>query len=332
MQLRFINTYERNPWYNLAVENAALEMLGEDEILFYLWQNQHTVVIGRGQNPWRECRVQLLEKEGGVLARRPSGGGAVYHDMGNLNFSLIVPARAYDLEKQLRVIIEACREIGLNVAFSGRNDILLDGAKFSGNAFRQTKNSFLHHGTLMVDVEMDRLSRYLMPPKAKLQAKGVASVRSRVCNLKDHRPDLTTDDLRELLFRAFEKVYEGEARVETLDDWDKATQNRIRELYLQYASWEWRFGQTMNFNVSLETRFPWGGMTLDLRLVRGHIEDLYVDTDAMDAEMSNHIRQAILGCHYGPEMIEALEKYAATLSSESGQQLHQVSEWVSDCL
>lgn len=332
MQLRLLNTYEWDPWYNLAVENAALEALGEEEILLYLWQNQHTVVIGRGQNPWRECRVQLLEEEGGALARRSSGGGAVYHDLGNLNFSLILPKGAYDLQKQLKVIYGACRQLGLNVAFSGRNDILLEGAKFSGNAFRQTARSFLHHGTLMVDVEMEKLSRYLAPPRAKLQAKGVTSVRSRVCNLKEYCPDLSTDALRPLLARAFEEVYGGTARVEALGDWDEAVQARIRELYREYASWDWRFGRTMNFNASLETRFPWGGMTIDLRLVRGHVEELYVDTDAMDAEMASHIRDAVLGVHYGPEIVKALHDCAATVQGEGGQQLHEVADWVGGCL
>lgn len=328
MKLRLINTYERNPWYNLAVENAALEKVGPEEVLLYLWQNQRTVVIGKGQNPWRECRVSLLDKEGGMLARRSSGGGAVYHDMGNLNFSFIAPKAHYDLEKQLKVIVEACRAVGIEALFSGRNDILVDGSKFSGNAFRNTSRSSLHHGTIMVNVDTSRLGRYLMPSEAKLEAKGVASVRSRVCNLTDYAPNLTTDAMRVLMAEAFADVYGGKVQEETLKDWDQATHKRIRELYGEYASWQWRFGQTMHFNASIATRFLWGGVALDMRLVGGVIDDVYVDTDAMDAEMSAYLQQAILGCHYGPELEKRLRACADKAAEESQPHIHQVADWI----
>lgn len=328
MKLRLINTYERNPWYNLAVENAALEAVGADEVLLYLWQNQRTVVIGKGQNPWRECRVQLLDKEGGLLARRSSGGGAVYHDMGNLNFSFIAGKDHYDLHKQLQVLVEACRAVGIEAAFSGRNDLLVEESKFSGNAFRNMNHASLHHGTIMVNVDVNCLGRYLMPSEAKLESKGVESVRSRVCNLSTYAPSLTTDGMRILMAEAFGRVYGGQVRVEVLDDWSLAVQKRIRELYVQYASWQWRFGQTMHFNASLETRFSWGGMALDMRLAGGMIDEVYVDTDCMEADMSDHIKSALLGGHYGPELPERLLARAAAAEGDCQQQIHQVAEWL----
>lgn len=128
-----------DPHRNLATEAYLTETVPEDTCILYLWQNRHTVVIGRNQNAWRECRTTLLEQEGGVLARRLSGGGAVYHDMGNLNFTFSLPTADYDLRRQQEVLVAACRRLGIPAECSGRNDILTGGRKFSGN-------SFYHHG------------------------------------------------------------------------------------------------------------------------------------------------------------------------------------------
>ena len=149
----------------------------------------------------------LLEAEGGHLARRLSGGGAVFHDLGNLNFTFLVPAEDYDVARQLAVIAEACRSLGIGTETSGRNDLLADGRKFSGNAFYQSGTNHYHHGTLLVDVDTERMGRYLSPSQAKLAAKGVSSVRSRVVNLRELRRDLTIPMLREALTGAFSQVY-----------------------------------------------------------------------------------------------------------------------------
>ena len=196
-----------NPYRNLAVEQYLLEHVPRDACILYLWQNRHTVVIGRNQNAWQECRTARLEADGGFLARRLSGGGAVFHDLGNLNFTFLVNKADYSVEKQLSVIVEACRSLGIPAERSGRNDVLTGGRKFSGNAFYEHQGRCYHHGTLLVDVDMEAMGRYLSPSTAKLQAKGVSSVRSRVVNLRELRRDLTIPMLREALTGAFSQVY-----------------------------------------------------------------------------------------------------------------------------
>ena len=177
-----------DPHRNLATEAYLTETVPEDTCILYLWQNRHTVVIGRNQNAWRECRTTLLEQEGGVLARRLSGGGAVYHDMGNLNFTFSLPTAAYDLRRQQEVLVAACRRLGIPAECSGRNDILTGGRKFSGNSFYHHGGRSFHNGTLLIDVDMEKLGRYLAPSQGKLESKGVASVRSRVVNLSQIQP------------------------------------------------------------------------------------------------------------------------------------------------
>ena len=294
-QLRIFESEGFDPHANLALEKHLMDITQPGMCLLYLWQNQNTVVIGRNQNAWLECRTSLLAEEGGVLARRLSGGGAVFHDLGNLNFTFIMCKEDYDLDKQLSVIQTACALAGIAAEKSGRNDLLAEGRKFSGNAFYQNRTHAYHHGTLMIDVDRDKLGRYLSPPKAKLEAKGVASVRSRVVNLKELNPDLTVQAMKEYMTTAFSTVYGMDAAQLQLTDEDMTEVARLRE---EYSSWEYLFGTPLPFSFQCEAHFPWGHIQLQLNAKEGIINGAKVYSDAMDWSLPQAVETALLGCRF----------------------------------
>lgn len=297
-KLRIFQGFGVNPHENLAIEKRLMDTTEPGVCTLYLWQNQNTVVIGKNQNAWVECRTTLLEQEGGKLARRLSGGGAVFHDVGNLNFTFTVRNEDYDLDRQLSVIARACAEAGIEVERSGRNDLIASGRKFSGNAFYHNSTHAYHHGTLMIDVDMDKLQRYLNPPKAKLEAKGVASVRSRVVNLTELSEGLTCDKMRSHMVKAFSEVYGLPAQEISLTDADKAA---VAALRAEYESWEFLFGTPLPFTFSCEEHFPWGNMHLQLQVKNGEVTGARAYTDAMDWGLGEGIAQALTGCRFTTE-------------------------------
>lgn len=321
----FIQTYTHNPWYNLAAEKYLADQIGEGEVILYLWQNEHTVVIGRNQNAIRECRAQLLEEEGGFLARRTTGGGAVYQDLGNLCFTFLASPEQYDLQKQLEVIQTACRKFGIETRFSGRNDVITeDGFKFSGNAFSKNSRCSIQHGTLMIDVDVSRLGRYLTPSREKMKAKGVKSVQSRVCNLKELNPEITVEAMRQALKESFFELY-GE--FEELDS-SVLENSEVQKTFETYSSWEWRYGKSPECETSYSHRFDWGEVEVWLKLHKMYISEITVYSDALDVELPRKLEQMLLNKRYDMADLE-LEKETAECTPEQKEKLRQVTEWLS---
>ncbi len=280
-----------NPYENLALEEYLLSQVPKDSVILYLWQNEHTVVIGRNQNPWTECRTALLSEDGGHLARRLSGGGAVYHDLGNLNFTFLCNEENHDLQKQLSVIQKAVSYCGIHAEFSGRNDLLADGRKFSGNAFYHSKGKAYHHGTLLVSSDTERLTKYLSPPKAKLESKGISSVRSRVVNLQSLSPALTCEAMKGHMVQAFAEVYGSQPASFTIGDWEE-----VLLLKTRYESDEWLFGKPFPFSCTLEGHLPFGNLQLQLSVEQGIITAMQCYTDAMDSELPDKLSAVLIGC------------------------------------
>ncbi len=322
----FIQTYTYNPWQNLAVEKYLSGRIKKGDIIFYLWQNDHTVVIGRNQNAIRECRAQLLEEEGGCLARRTTGGGAVYHDLGNLCFTFLASPEKYNLERQLKVIQHACRKFGVETHFSGRNDVITEeGFKFSGNAFSKTAQCRIQHGTLMVNVDMEQLGRYLTPSKEKMKAKGVKSVQSRVCNLKDLNPDVTTDGMRQALRESFEELYGGfeELDLAVLDN------QEVKDTYALYSSWEWRFGKSPECETSYRRRFDWGELEIYLKLNAMRISEIMVFSDMLDVELPGTIEKLLKGKRYDMADVD-LERDLPGGGEGQKRRIQEVIRWLAD--
>lgn len=306
-------TFDVNPYENLATEKYLLDRVRPGQCILYLWQNQNTVVIGKNQNPWVECRTTLLQEEGGLLARRLSGGGAVFHDVGNLNFTFLVSQEDYDLDKQLAVIQRACAFAGICAEKSGRNDLLAEGQKFSGNAFYQASGKAYHHGTLLIDVDMGKLSRYLSPPKAKLEAKGISSVRSRVVNLSQLSPELTCDTMRTFMKTAFAEVYGLEPEKLTIPNRDS-----IQALAEEYSSWEYVYGTPLPFTFQCEQKFSWGYVLIQLEVKNGVVLGAKVFSDAMDWNLPAQAEQALTNCRFTlPDLQQALSE---RLSDKSAAQ------------
>lgn len=300
--LLYYRTDNTVPFENLALEETLLHMAAPGQCILYLWQNRRTVVVGRNQDPFAECRVRTLEQDDGFLVRRLSGGGAVYHDMGNLNFTFLVRSQDYDVDRQLSVICRAVQCFGLDAQKTGRNDITVDGRKFSGNAFYKTGDCCYHHGTLLVDVDTGEMSRYLQVSQSKLASKGVASVRARVVNLKELAPEMTIDALAEALRAAFGEVYGLTPETLSPDDLDWDHILRRKEFF---ASDAWRFGARTACTDEAAERFSWGDLKLEYTVEGGRIRRLQLYSDGMEADFLADLPHILEGCEYASGALEA---------------------------
>ena len=280
IKLQIILGNQYNPYINLAVESNLLNNFLPNTVSLFLWKNKQTVVIGTNQNPYSECDTESLLNEGGFLARRRTGGGAVYHDLGNLNFSFVADKNIYDVKRQMQVIQKALLDFNLETEVSGRNDITYQGRKFSGNAFAKTKNQGLHHGTILIKTDSERLQKYLKVKPAKLHKHGVKSVASRVINLSEVA-DITSENIIPHLIRAFEDVYQGSATIISFDD--LCDENVIR-LSQHIGSDEYLFGKWKEFHTKKSATFDWGSIDLDIDIdeENGIIKDINIASDSLE--------------------------------------------------
>ncbi len=273
---RVFYSEKHDPTFNLAIEDYLLDIIEEDELILYLWQNEKTVVIGRNQNPWKECRLDLMKEEGIRLVRRGSGGGAVYHDLGNLNFTFVAKKKHYSVENQLSIILEAVRSFDIEADFSGRNDLLASGMKFSGNAFINEKKGSMHHGTLLVDVDMPSLGKYLSVSELKIKSKGVDSVKSRVVNLKALAEEMTIEMMKERVVSVFRERCDTDGMIHYAPD-DKIDKS-------PYDQKKWIFSESPQFEISLEEKFDWGLIEISATVRDGVIKEAGVYTDALHVD------------------------------------------------
>lgn len=295
MKLRIVVSPQTNPYINIAVENWLVAQPNDNVVTLYLWKNRRTVVIGQNQNPYAECNAERLIADGGYVMRRTTGGGAVYHDDGNLNFSFVASPELYDQAKHFDVICRTLKQYGIEAQVSGRNDMLADGRKFSGNAFSKGKNHWLHHGTLLIRGNFDDLSRYLRVKPSKLHKHGVSSVQSRVVNLSELEPSITSDNVVPHLVSAFEETYG--AKAETIDFEQIANLPETKALIEKYSSKEWIYGRWSNFTAQYSHQFEWGAVELSLNVddASHTINSVTVATDALDVNLADRVQQLLTG-------------------------------------
>ena len=257
-----------DPWMNLCIEDMLFRRLKPGGRCLLMWSSRSSVVIGRYQNPWLECRLDLMKAEGVGLVRRQSGGGAVYHDPGNLNFSFISEKHEHSPERNLGIITAALEAAGIRAEVNKRNDITADGRKFSGSAFRIARGKAYHHGTLLVDSNLGRLGTYLAPEEQKIESKGIRSVRSAVVNLSEMKPGFTAADAAEYISRAFSEYYgnagSGAEKPLILGRSDINKDHAAAEYLEKLKSRDWLYGGCPDFTV--ETAAVSGPETARLRL------------------------------------------------------------------
>lgn len=292
---------------NLAAEAALTDCIRPGEAVLYLWQNEKTVVIGRNQNAWKECRLASLSRDGGMLVRRLSGGGAVFHDLGNLNVSFCLSREDEDIPRQTQVILNALQSLGIDASRSGRNDLEVGGRKFSGHAFWREGTRSCHHATLMLKVDQAALEKYLCASPLKLSSRGVDSVRARVINLSERYPALTLPALCGALKQAFGEEYALPVIPFPWEDrFSGAGRDRLEELKMRFSSWEWTFGRRIPFDLETQARFSWGEVTLQLHVQNGRILGCRCCTDAMDPVWPGKMEEALQNVRFTPEDIHAV--------------------------
>jgi lipoate---protein ligase len=299
---------------NLAAEEALTHARADVRPALFLWRNSPTVVIGRHQNPWKECQLTKMDMENVALSRRYSGGGAVYHDMGCSIFTFINRLDAGSnvsriIDSNFEILTRSLNNLGFNATRKGRNDIVVDDStKISGSAFKQNSTTLIHHGTILVNTDLTKLSQYLTPSKLKIESKGISSVRARVSNLSDlpSKSNLATHDhICNSLTGEFRNHYECSSaappsEIELTDD------PVYNEHLCRLQDWSWRFGSSPEFSHNLETRIDGVGcFDVHFQVNNGTITKVVIFSDILYPELIDSIQTTLTGSEYRPESVVA---------------------------
>lgn len=305
----FDNENCHDPTWNLALEEYAVRHLDPDRAFLLFYVNAPSVIIGRNQNTLEEIDPDYIAEHGVKVVRRISGGGAVYHDLGNLNFSFIKKyesGRLLNFKEFTDPIVKVLHELGVPAELTGRNDIVAQGRKISGNAQFTTSGRMFSHGTLLFDSNLDDVTAALRVRATKIQSKGVASIRSRVANIVEFLDQpLTRDDFRE---RLLEGIFESEEfPVRRLTDSERAEVDALAES--KYRQWDWNFGQSPEFNVQKTCRFPIGEVDARLDVKDGHVRSIKIYGDFLGFGEIADLESHLAGVRYEPaDLAAALEE------------------------
>lgn len=294
-----------DPQINLAIEEYALKNLDINETYLLFYINEPSIIIGKNQNTIEEINTEYVEGNGIKVVRRLSGGGAVYHDLGNLNFSFITKDDGesfHNFRKFTEPVVAALKKLGVNAELSGRNDLEVGGRKISGNAQFSTKGRMFSHGTLMLNSEIENVVSALKVKKDKIESKGIKSVRSRVANISEFLTEkVEIDEFRSLLLK---NIFEGQDEIPeyvlTDEDWEKVYQLSKE----RYQNWEWNYGKSPKFNLQHSHRFPVGSIDVRLEVNKGVIENCKIYGDFFGVGEVSEIEEKLTGTRYGKNEID----------------------------
>lgn len=320
--MRCIISENTEPSFNLASEEVLLKSRTED--YFLLYRNAPSIVVGKHQNTLAEINLPYVEKNGIPVIRRISGGGTVFHDLGNLNFAFITSGREgelVDYKRHTQPIIEALKEMGLDVSLGKRNEILLGKKKISGTASHVFKKRVLHHGTLLFSSRMDDLSRALKVKPGKFEDRAVKSVRSEVTNISEHLVHkIEVNDFQKLLFDSILDSMEGAMKYQ----YNEKDLNEITKLKKdKFSTWEWNFGYSPGYQFTKALRFGDGEIALHMNVEKGIIQEVSIKGDFLGSKDIHALEDVLVGTIHDPATIRMrlsgikVEDYITGLENEN---------------
>lgn len=310
--MKFISNNDiTDPTLNLAMEEYVLKNMPKDDSYFLFYVNRPSIIIGKNQNTIEEVNQPYIDEHGIDVVRRISGGGAVYHDTGNLNFSFVTDDDGnsfHNFKKFTEPIVEGLQSLGVDADMSGRNDIQVGSAKISGNAMVKVKDRMFSHGTLMLNSELNEVQNALKVNPAKIKSKGIKSVRSRVANISEFLDEpLDIDRFKEIILKTiFGEATQVEEYILTDDDWKKIEQLSNEK----YRTWEWNYGRNPKYNFEREEKFEKGFVQIKLDVKKGRIEHAKIFGDFFGEGDITELENALEGTmHEFDSIEEALSNY-----------------------
>ncbi|HFU3970799.1 TPA: lipoate--protein ligase [Streptococcus suis] len=297
--MKYIVNNSNDPAYNIALEAYAFKELTDIDEIFILWINEPAIIIGKHQNAIEEINKEFTDEKGIHVVRRLSGGGAVYHDLNNLNYTIIsnkADEGAFDFKTFSKPVIDALATLGVEANFTGRNDLEIDGKKICGNAQAYAKGRMMHHGCLLFDVDMSVLASALKVSKDKIESKGVKSVRARVTNINNELPEkMTVLEFKDAILNQMKQAYPDMDEYVLSED-DLTRIQEIRDT--QFATWDWTYGQTPEYTVERSVRYPAGKITTYIKAEKSVIESIKIYGDFFGIGDVSDIENLLVGTRY----------------------------------
>ncbi|HFH6717965.1 TPA: lipoate--protein ligase [Streptococcus agalactiae] len=297
--MKYIVNTSNDPAYNVALEAYAFQKLTDIDEIFILWINEPAIIIGRHQNTIQEINKEFIDKNGIHVVRRLSGGGAVYHDLNNLNYTIIsnnTQEGAFDFQTFSKLVIDTLAKLGVKAEFTGRNDLEINGQKFAGNAQAYYKGRMMHHGCLLFDVDMSVLGQALKVSKDKIESKGIKSVRARVTNIVDHLSDkITVQEFSDAILAQMKEEY-PEMDEYVLSDAELSEIQAMRDN--QFATWDWTYGKAPEYTIERGVRYPAGKITTYANVENSTIKSVKIFGDFFGVKPVDDIEKMLEGVRY----------------------------------